>query len=95
MQEEVVMSVTVEQQLKGLGGALTDLRSYAEALASSVCDLWRAAMDTEEQKLGMHETYRRQDGRRLEGCKWVNIILRDVKGSIVELKARSGAKGCS
>jgi hypothetical protein len=70
------MSETLEQQLQGLGGTLTEPKCHAKAVESCACDLRKAATDSETLK-GMHGIDMLEeaaDGRRLAGCYRLHTV---------------------
>lgn len=69
--------------------------TYKEAIAGPEAKEWKAAMDSEYQKLQKLGTYKLEhvNNANIIKCRWVYKKKLDVKGRVTEFKARLCAKG--
>ena len=71
-------------------------QTYEQAISGPEAKEWMAAMDSEYQKIQNLETYKLEkidQKTNIVKCKWVFKKKLDVKGNVLELKARLCAKG--
>ena len=81
-----------------VGGAISEPRTYKEAIRSPYRVQWERAMQEELDSIKANNTYTLvplPPARQAIGCKWVYKIKRHADGSIDRYKARLVAKGYS